>query len=262
MHNHIVEQKNIIDLIDECQNKIKRIHSLIDNMEEEVSTITIGETYIDTPNKKEIANKINRVYWDYFISQTRINDYKTDREIKDMFNVIHSDEGYSFNSENVLPIVTGFTQIVNDSVSSLFSNTYKELIGIPYSGLDKKSNLRKVEQSFRFNGFGMSYIDYNGEYAWSVYRGGSWQLIRDLYKCFKILNEDKDIEGRDEFYEIMSKREKIIDFKYFALEAYKNGNVMFRMNNEYINLLDEFNKIGSKDNGNILTDNRKKDIGK
>ncbi len=179
---------------------------------------------------------------------------------KDKFLASIKEKKTAFDETQLTGLVQNAHKLFRDSSMNTVRQVYSQLIGSSYradtgSSLErKKDNLQKVEKIFR-----VGWSDVRLTCSWA----GEWRLETTGWRhgsassCFHfndLLTACRLIEGDgipdysnnlDCLIRSAPKGDKSLDTGYFVLQAFQNGNVRVKWNEDKMDVLDKLNAIGS-----------------
>ena len=165
-----------------------------------------------------------------------------------------------FDERQLTGLAQNASKLFKDSSLNTVRQVYRQLIGVGYKAPagsrmeNKKDNLQKVEQVFR--------VGWSDVSLGKVWTGGytientSWRYGTSS-NCFRfndLLTACRLIDGKgvpdysnnlDSIIRAQEKGKHTVDTGYFELQAFQNGNVKVRWNEEKIHVLEKLNAIGS-----------------
>lgn len=236
-----------IEIVDQIRDLRENFDKLIHNSMVRFSPMMEIERqyYRHEHAKKQIDSR----FWDAIVKQSKLTNSMTEKA-KLEFECKIQENPPEFTVEELIGFSQNATTIYGNNIENTIKEVYRQLIGCHYSGGDwrvrKKSNLKRIEKSFRISGniswnsFGFGGFIFEGRTRYSGFN------FEDLLTACRLL----DGQGRsnysnsfDSLCQEQFKEGNIITTDYFTVKCYLNGNQLVKFTN--LNILESLNRVGA-----------------
>ncbi len=205
---------------------------------------------------KELTHALDYSLFDFALGKLNITQAMSEKSRTEYLEKIKKAKTV-FDEKQLIGLAQNAEGLFKKSSMETVRQVFNQLIGISYradagSHLEKKTdNLRKVEKVFRI-GFSDACLDY-GRISCAGWRYGSASNVfhfNDLLTACRLIEGEgfTDYSNSFDFMVRAIPRELSqtwVDTGYFKVQAYKNGNVKVKWNEEKIHILEKLNAVGS-----------------
>lgn len=240
--------------IDQAEEAFARIHDNDFRFHYEKGSLATEKRQdkIDIP---EMTAALDYSLFVFALGKLNITQAMTDKA-KDGFLAKIKEKKTVFDEMQLTGLAQNAHKLFRDSSLNTVREVYRQLIGIGYRAPasarleKKKDNLQKIEKVFRIGYSDLELGEYDGtirEYS-RRYQGFSGFRFNDLLTACRLIEGEGFTDYSNNLYSLcqaVPKGQEWLDAGYFTAQAYKNGNVKVRWNEEKMDVLDRLNAIGS-----------------
>jgi len=218
-----------------------------------------GQEYGTQYAVKEMTEALDYSLFVFSLGKLNITNAMTENAKEKFLEEIKKNKTV-FDEKQLTGLAQNASRLFKDSSLNTVRQVYRQLIGVSYNAPAgsrmerKKDNLQKVEQVFR-----VGWSDVSLKSAWSggyTLEVNSWRYgnssthfhFNDLLTACRLIDGKGIPDYSNNLDSIIRSQPKgihSVDTGYFILQAYQNGNVKVKWNEDQIHVLEKLNAIGS-----------------